>query len=340
VFEGVIRRHSNPKNGISGEDAYIPVITFPHNSNKVPFFLGLLSHKDGLHFARKLFLFGVKMARWNGGPGIFPPLGKYMFRLKDSGGLKRAGKRVGSNILPLWPVLFGIFVGLVSGGCSSGPTESSFGFLDAQGNHPAGWVTSHPAFALPDGRACTDCHGSVTDEAQSGGIANISCFTASRNGVGCHANGPTFQSLNGLNKAGGNFHGTAFTDNEPFPTVWANPDAHGPSAKSAPGVASGFAFCQTCHGDDFGGTGNVPSCLNNAFCHGSEVVSPHSPSPWRLSARTHTNTDTGNAEVCALCHLGGGSVVTTSPSPVPAGVTPGCFNNTLCHGEDHGSENW
>jgi hypothetical protein len=97
-----------------------------------------------------------------------------------------------NTIRSLWPILFGILAAVGFGGCSSGPTESSLGFLDAQGNHPTGWVTSHPAFALPDGRACTDCHGSVTDEAQSGGIANVSCFLASRNGVGCHADGPTF----------------------------------------------------------------------------------------------------------------------------------------------------
>jgi predicted CxxxxCH...CXXCH cytochrome family protein len=333
-----------------------------------------------------------------------------------------------NNVRSLWPILFGIVVAVGFGGCSSGPSSSSLGLLDAQGNHPAGWVTTHPAFARPDGGACTECHGSVTNEAQSGGIANVSCFTASRNGAGCHANGPAFHPLNWLNKAGGSFHGTAFTDNvlingrgctvchdpsnpaeppgficldchftidgqrvppgsayvhgqitghsaflsdnavnsvcqrchetnntfgqmpqpfchnchEPFPTSfhptgWANPDAHGPSAKSAPGVASGFAFCQTCHANDFAGTGNAPSCLNNAFCHGSGVVSPHAPSPWRLSVRTHTNTDTGNADVCALCHLGGGSVVITPPTPVPGGVTPGCFNNTLCHGDVSGA---
>ena len=216
------------------------------------------------------------MARWNGGPDFLPSRGGYMFRLKDSGGLRGAGKRGWSKPLPPWAILFGIFVGMVFGGCSSGPTVSSLGFLNALGDHPEGWVTSHPAFALPDGSDCTECHGSVTDAAQSGGIANVSCFIASRNGVGCHANGPSFQSLNMLNEAGGNFPGTALTDNEPFPTAfhptgWANPDAHGAS-------------------------------------------------------------DTGNAEACAHCHLGGGSVVITPPSPVPAEITPGCFNNTLCHG--------
>jgi len=90
----------------------------------------------------------------------------------------------------LWPILFGILVAVGFGGCSSGSPTSS---LDAQGNHPEGWVTFHADEALPDGSACTECHGSVTDEAQSGGIANVSCFLASWNGVECHANGPTFQ---------------------------------------------------------------------------------------------------------------------------------------------------
>lgn len=53
--------------------------------------------------------------------------------------------------------------------------------------------------------------------------------------------------------------------------------------------------------------------------------------------RTHTNTGAGNADVCALCHLGGGSVVITPPTPVPGGVTPGCFNNTLCHEDVSGA---
>lgn len=102
-----------------------------------------------------------------------------------------------NNVWSLWPILVGILALVGIGGCSSGPTESSLGFLDSQGKHPAGWVSPpapspHATFSLPDGSACTECHGSVTDAAQSGGIANVSCFLASRNGVGCHANGPTF----------------------------------------------------------------------------------------------------------------------------------------------------
>jgi hypothetical protein len=119
--------------------------------------------------------------------------------LRSAGTVKRRKVEMSrrNTIRSLWPILFGILAAVGFGGCSSGPTESSLGFLDAQGNHPAGWVappapSPHASFSLPDGSECTECHGSVTDEAQSGGIANVSCFLASRNGVGCHADGPTF----------------------------------------------------------------------------------------------------------------------------------------------------
>ena len=326
----------------------------------------------------------------------------------------------------LRPVLILILLASLAAGCSTGTTTSGLGFVDARGNHPSGWIGTHPAFARPAGKACTDCHG----DDLGGGISGVSCFTASRNGQGCHATGPAFHPANWLDKTGGNFHGAAFqndvlvnnlactgchdpnnpaeppgficldchfsidgrrvpsgssyvhgqitghgaffpdnavisvcmacheTNNtfghtpqpfchnchEPFPTAfhptgWANPDAHGASAKSAPAVSSGFAFCQSCHGTNFAGSGSAPSCINNALCHGSGVVSPHSPAPWRtpLSSRTHTGTATGNAGVCGLCHLGGGTVVITPPTPVPGGITPGCFNNTLCHGDVSGA---
>jgi len=39
--------------------------------------------------------------------------------------------------------------------------------------------------------------------------------------------------------------------------------------------------------------------------------------------------------VCAQCHLNGNNSPIGLPSPpAPAGTAPGCFNNTLCHGEN------
>lgn len=97
------------------------------------------------------------------------------------------------------------------------------------------------------------------------------------------------------------------------PLPFDNPDDHGGLAKSRPGSTSGFRYCKTCHGSDFSGGISQISCFT---CHG--VDAPHSPQPWR-NGRTHTNTHVENAAVCADCHRTGQG-------------TPGCFNNTLCHG--------
>jgi len=101
------------------------------------------------------------------------------------------------------------------------------------------------------------------------------------------------------------------------PAGWAvsapAPQPHGITAKKDNTVSGqGFASCQTCHGVNFaGGSANV-SCF---LCHGA----PHAPAPWRGAPYTHTDTDPSNAPVCAQCHR-------ANPG------TPGCFNNTLCHG--------
>jgi predicted CxxxxCH...CXXCH cytochrome family protein len=95
---------------------------------------------------------------------------------------------------------------------------------------------------------------------------------------------------------------------------WTSPTVHGATAKKAPG-SSGFASCQICHGSNFSGGGAQVPCSR---CH--VVNAPH-PSQWS-SADTykHSTTDPGNASVCAQCHRN------SNPG------TPGCFNNTLCHG--------
>jgi predicted CxxxxCH...CXXCH cytochrome family protein len=182
-------------------------------------------------------------------------------------------------------------------------------FNSETGKHPTNWIVDHRAAFISDTGQCTPCHGSDLMQAGSaGGISKVSCYSATFNGMSCHVNGPG------------------------HPAGWSNPGSHGSTAKTAPdnNLGHGFQYCERCHGVDFAGGSVNRSCFT---CH--TVTAPHSPKPWRTSAgsaRTHTDTDSGNAPVCAQCHLNGlNSTVQPNP-PAPAGTAPGCFNSTLCHG--------
>ena len=207
-----------------------------------------------------------------------------------------------NNTRAFWPVLAVVVAVLAAGGCSTSTTTSGLSLVNEQGNHPANFLATHPGFAVSSVSQCSPCHG----DDLKGGIANASCFTAA-----CH-------------------HGTV-------PGWVATPPAaqpHGASAKKAPG-SSGFVSCRICHGDTFSGGGAQVSCLNNAACHGAGVQSPH-PAQWRTGDDYfHTTTDEANASVCAQCHRNGNNSPIAPPSPpAPAATPPGCFNNTLCHGEN------
>ncbi|MGA6992879.1 MAG: CxxxxCH/CxxCH domain-containing protein [Candidatus Deferrimicrobiaceae bacterium] len=198
------------------------------------------------------------------------------------------------RIRPLWPVLISILLALFATGCSTSTENGGLSLVDEQGSHPANFLGTHPAFAVSSAAQCRPCHGNDL----MGGIANTSCFTAA-----CH-------------------HGTQ-TGWLVFPS--GPPQGHGISAKKAPG-SSGFASCQICHASDFTGGGAGVSCF---LCH----TPPH-PDDWRsFDVYKHTDTDQANAPVCAQCHLNGNNSPIGPPSPpAPAGTSPGCFNNTLCHG--------
>jgi predicted CxxxxCH...CXXCH cytochrome family protein len=207
------------------------------------------------------------------------------------------------NLGPARPWVYLLLFGaLFAAGCSTSNDNPGLNLVDAQGNHPAGFLSTHPGFAVSDITQCTSCHGSDL----TGGIAKTSCFTSA-----CH-------------------HGTI--------PAWAQAAVHGASAKRAPG-ASGFASCRICHGNNFAGGGSGVSCLNNAACHGSGINAPHPAKPWRTAGGTnHDNTNFANAPVCAACHFPGSQ---NNPpghpdpaTPAPAGTPPGCFNNTLCHGAE------
>ncbi len=196
-------------------------------------------------------------------------------------------------------------------GCSS-PNKQTIINPDT-GKHPANWIVDHRAAFPNNPDRCAECHG--TD--LKGGVSGVSCFSAAFNGMSCHANGPSGH-----------------------PAGWANPDSHGATAKATPAASSGFASCQVCHGETFSGGIIQRSCINTAGCHGATIGAPHSPAPWRGGTRTHTDTDTGNAPVCALCHANGANSSRQPFEPAPAGTAPGCFNNTLCHAVTGHAAGW
>lgn len=214
------------------------------------------------------------------------------------------------------------FICLTLFACSKGNDRASN--IDPRtGKHPDGWAVantggSHTTSFLSVPTSCYQCHGKDLH----GGISNVSCFSAARSGINCHANGPSGH-----------------------PAGWALPAQHGAHAKALQAGMNGFAHCQLCHGADFNGGVSNKSCLNTAGCHGAGKLSPHSPFPWldiakTGAARTHASTDPSNAAACAVCHAGGANS-NRKPSPAaPAGTAPDCFNNTLCHGVEGHANLW
>lgn len=169
------------------------------------------------------------------------------------------------------------------------------------GAHPKDWLPTHWSEYAKSPDQCSTCHGSLSDPATAGGIAKVSCFT-------CHPKGPG------------------------HPAGWEAGLQHGrAAAQAAPGTKTGFAYCFKCHGNNVSAGLTATSCL---ACH---TKAPHPDRPWTgdsLQKSNHTQTNTGNAAECAKCHLGGANSTMKPLTNMPATTTPGCFNETLCHGTD------
>jgi predicted CxxxxCH...CXXCH cytochrome family protein len=186
-------------------------------------------------------------------------------------------------------------LGVLAAGCGRGERAGVAGPASAGRQHPAGWVADHPAQALSSLQNCTQCHEMTVLRT---GSAIPSCMTAE-----CH--------------------------HKPSPG-WPTAGIHGAQAKRAPGPSGGgLASCQLCHGVDYKGGGSGVSC---ASCHG--VQAPHPTKPWRGGSLTHATTDPSAAAACAQCHYPGAPANPADHplNPAPKGTVPGCFNNTLCHG--------
>ena len=214
--------------------------------------------------------------------------------------------------------------------------------------HPADWLDSsltgedwhggaYLAGSPVNGLDCVDCHDPIGVAWPDGGDCVVCHFTPTGDrspGVWSHADnhsqwaGSPEEAVciacHDINISFGNqtfchnCHGAGGIHQDPD---WAQRAQHGVTAKQDPGTMTGFGTCAVCHGSSFNGGTSGVSCLNASGCH--QVLAPHPDgSSWRgESTPTHTNTDRDNAPACALCHQ-------KSPG------TPGCYNNTLCHGNE------
>jgi len=181
----------------------------------------------------------------------------------------------------------------VAWGCGSGGSNS---FVDASGKHQAGWYVAnaggaHTAAFGQDANACQQCHGSD----YTGGISKVSCFSASFNGMGCHA---AILDASNRHAAGwvvagtGGAHPAAFLDNS--------------------------ASCRSCHGSNYTGGPSRVSCfsasLNGISCH------PNGPggAPHVVPFPAHSASARSNPDFCLTCHRVDTSVTTVENTLIPA----------------------
>jgi hypothetical protein len=199
--------------------------------------------------------------------------------------------------------------------------------------HPTGWAQplQHGSIYGANPQYCQKCHGAD----YRGGTSLVSCINepTSPQPTGCHPNPASIHTAN-----------------------WKDVD-HGKAAKSKPLSSDPFASfftCQNCHGANFTGTAlsNQKNCFSANSCHFHPEGMPHDA--WNGISfgivYTHTDTAVENAPVCYQCHNRDpgphnwydatgtipntiGNMLTPLTGNPDPNATPGCFNNTLCHGQ-------
>jgi hypothetical protein len=180
--------------------------------------------------------------------------------------------------------------------------------------HPAGWAgdpyNNHRAYVLTNGIAtCGSCHGSDLH----GSAAAPSCFTASFDGRGCHADGPATHPVDGTYLEGAN---------------------HGPDAKED------LTICQACHGQP-GGPGSNPrfnvgiNSINGTGCEGCHGRNYAHPADWAGPNDTFHYSAGNIQNACTLCHgvdLDGVDAVGISCTGCHDSTTVFTLDCTFCHG--------
>ncbi|NTV50766.1 MAG: CxxxxCH/CxxCH domain-containing protein [Geobacteraceae bacterium] len=216
--------------------------------------------------------------------------------------------------------------GIVNLSCFSTNIGNQRCHANGPGGHEDGFIATHFVAFNSDREQCVVCHGSYTDPAASGGVANVSCFSASRGDQSCHTSGPL------------------------HPAGYAAPALHGHLAKID------LVYCQQCHADSATPPRfaipktNMPAGCESAGCHSANTAHP---SPWLAGRGTpanttsHINATAANLDSsCGLCHgvgLTGGatapSCMTTAVNGIrchsssPAANPTGCLS---CHGNPPG----
>jgi hypothetical protein len=144
---------------------------------------------------------------------------------------------------------------LFAAGCTTGDNSSGLNLITPQGSHPAGFASTHPSLILSpsDTSLCQPCHG----DALRGGIANVSCFSASRNGAACHPAGTHVTDWMNIDNFAA-FHGTF---------------APGPPTCAKCHPIAGHPTCTTCHFNDSGSRDSGLFTHGDPFNHGGGQVS-------------------------------------------------------------------
>ncbi|MEJ2526378.1 MAG: hypothetical protein P8Y73_12570 [Desulfuromonadales bacterium] len=181
--------------------------------------------------------------------------------------------------------------------------------------HPPTWVDAyfdHRGYAAINGfTSCTSCHGRDLRGQQT----IPGCFTASFDGLSCHAEGPGEVP-------------------HPLDGSYLNGALHGPIAKAD------LTACQTCHGQT-GGPGSNPrfnvgieSAGGNGCesCHGVNYAHPQA---WAGPNSTFHYSAGNIQNACTLCHgldLDGTGAIGVSCVGCHDSSTAFTLNCTFCHG--------
>lgn len=207
-----------------------------------------------------------------------------------------------------------LLVPFVMTGCSDGNSSAP----PSTQAHPFDWYTAHrpAATASPEFVDCTGCHGA--DLMGSGGAP--SCFSASFDGLSCHAGGPVPHPMDGTFLTG---------------------SVHGPEAKAD------LTFCQKCHSDNpTGGAGSNPrfnvgiDSQGSTGCEACHGVNYAHPAAWAGPNSTFHYSAGNIQNACTLCHgasLDGVGGVGVSCLGCHDSVSTFTLDCAACHGTPPGA---